>query len=102
VPWQAKNQAAVHLWYPRVFGYAVPPVQSSAEAIGTWPEIATCVGVRLCADDTLLIAAPHGLDDLVQMVLRHNPHRATAAVFRERLTSKRMRETWPRVQVMEA
>ena len=25
VPWEAKNQAGVHLWYERRFGYAVEP-----------------------------------------------------------------------------
>src|SRR4051812_16203671 len=33
LPWEAKNQAAVHLWYPRRFGVDVPPVRSSAEGV---------------------------------------------------------------------
>jgi hypothetical protein len=102
IPWQAKNQAAVHLWYPDVFGYAVEPATSSEDAIGTWPETATCVGVRLLPDDTLLVAAPHGLDDLLHMVLRHNPRRATVEVFRQRLQSKRFAEKWPGVQVIDS
>ena len=35
VPWQAKNQAAVHLWYERVFGFPVQPLASSADGVGT-------------------------------------------------------------------
>jgi len=100
LPWEATNQAAVHLWYPAVFGAVVAPVFSSDEAIGTWPETATCVGVRLLADDSLVVAAPHGLDDLLTMVLRHNPQRATGELFHHRLQSKRIRETWPHVQVI--
>jgi uncharacterized protein len=38
VPWEAKNQAAVHLWYERRFGQAVGPLTSIAEAVATWPE----------------------------------------------------------------
>lgn len=33
-PWQAKNQAAVHLWYASRFGYPVAPLTSCAEAPG--------------------------------------------------------------------
>ena len=101
IPWQAKNQAAVHLWYPDVFGYAVEPLMSSQDAIGTWPETATCVGVRLLADDTLAVATPLGLDDLFDMVLRRNPRRVTVELFRQRLQSKRILEEWPRVQVID-
>ena len=64
LPWEAKNQAAVHLWYPRRFGFEVPPFRSTAEAVATFPLTAACVGVRLLPDDELLVVAPHGLDDL--------------------------------------
>jgi len=35
VPWQVENQAAVHLWYERVFGQAAPPLRSIEEAVAT-------------------------------------------------------------------
>ncbi|RIV29252.1 hypothetical protein D2Q93_01405 [Alicyclobacillaceae bacterium I2511] len=60
MPWQAKNQAAVHLWYERKFGFPVEPLSSSSDGVGTWPETATSVAVRLLADDQLLIVAPCG------------------------------------------
>lgn len=31
VPWQARTQAAVHLWFPQKFGYEVEPFGSTAE-----------------------------------------------------------------------
>jgi hypothetical protein len=102
VPWDAKNQAAVHLWFPRNFGYAVEPFSSAAAAVGTWPETATCVAVRLTADDRLLIHAPLGLDDLFAMILRRNPVRVTAAEYERRLASKRISERWPRVRIVPA
>jgi hypothetical protein len=101
VPWQAKNQAAVHLWYENVFGYAVPPVQSSEDAIGTWPETATCIGVRLIPHDAVLVAAPLGLDDLFQMILRRNPRRVSVELFRQRLREKAIQQRWPRVRVID-
>jgi Nucleotidyltransferase len=47
VSWDAKNQAAVHLWYSHRFGLAVEPFASAAEAVATWPEFAVCVAVQL-------------------------------------------------------
>jgi hypothetical protein len=101
VPWEATNQAAVHLWYESVFGYAVPPLASSEVAIGTWPETATSVGVRLLPDATLAICAPYGLTDLFRLILRRNPRRATSAQFRERVRTKQVHTKWPRVQIVD-
>src|SRR3954470_20501948 len=61
VPWEARNQAAVHLWYERKFGFAVEPLTSSADAVGTWPETATSVALRLDPGGALAIVAPCGL-----------------------------------------
>jgi hypothetical protein len=47
VRWDAKNRAAAHTWYERLFGYPVPPVASAAEGVATRPETATAVAVRL-------------------------------------------------------
>jgi uncharacterized protein len=95
LPWQAKNQAAVHLWYPRTFGMEVPPFRCSAEAVATFPETATCVGVRLLADDDMLVVAPHGLDDLFDCVCRHNPTRVSASFYERRVAEKAWSSRWP-------
>ncbi len=48
IPWQARNQAAVHTWYSGKFGgEPVAPLLSVADAVATWPETATAVAVRL-------------------------------------------------------
>ena len=31
LPWEAKNQAAVHLWYPKRFGFDVPPFRTHGQ-----------------------------------------------------------------------
>jgi uncharacterized protein len=102
VPWQAKNQAAVHLWYESRFGYPVEPLKSTAGAVATFPETAVCVGVRLEPNDSLLVVAPYGLDDLLGLVHRHNRTRASLEIYEERLASKRITERWPRVTVVPA
>lgn len=100
VNWEATNQAAVHLWYKDVFGFSVPPFHSSEEAVGTWPETATSVAVRLLSTDEIHIVAPCGLADLFNMVLRRNPSRVTRERFIQRLHSKQILRKWPRVQVI--
>jgi uncharacterized protein len=100
LPWQAKNQAAVHLWYPRVFGMEVPPFRSSAEAVATFPETASCVGARLLDDGDMLVVAPHGLDDLFACVCRHNPTRVSAAFYERRVAEKDWSSRWPKVRVI--
>jgi hypothetical protein len=100
VAWDAKNQARVHLWYTHRFGYEVPPLRSSADGVGTWPETATAVGLSLTLDDRLIVEAPLGLDDLLGMVHRRNPRRVSAEEYHRRLASKRIAERWPRVTVV--
>jgi uncharacterized protein len=95
VRWDAKNQAAVHLWYERRFGAAVSPLRSTADGVATWPETATAVAVRLARDGRLEILAPCGLADLLDGVCRRNPRRVTVAEYRRRIAAKRIHERWP-------
>ena len=100
--WDVTNQAGVHLWYPEVFGTEVEPLTSSADGVGTWPETATAVGVRLLADDSIQIVAPCGLDDLFGLICRRNPRRVTEEQYRRRLERTQIPKRWPRVQILDA
>jgi len=101
VPWEVTNQAAVHLWFEAHFGHAVAPLASLAEAIATWPEYATCVGIRLNHDDSIEIIAPHGLRDLFDCVVRRNPARVSMETYRLRVEQKSYALRWPRVTVVQ-
>jgi hypothetical protein len=98
LPWEVKNQAAVHLWYADRFGVEAAPMRSSAEAVATFPETASCVAVRLLADDEMLVVAPHGLDDLFDCVCRRNPTRVSARFYRCRVQEKGWRSRWPKMR----
>ena len=100
--WEMTNQAHVHLWFESALRRIVPPLSSLAEGISTWPEFATCVGVYLADDESVDIVAPHGLDDLFEMRVRHNPARASVDEFNQRVQSKRFRERWPRLSIVDA
>jgi hypothetical protein len=107
VEWDVKNQARVHLWYEARFGAAAHPLTSTTDGVSTWPEIATAIAVRLRPDREveLEIAAPYGLDDLLDGVWRRNLNReynrATDADCRARIERKQPHERWPGVVVLD-
>ncbi|MEJ0002873.1 MAG: nucleotidyltransferase family protein [Pararobbsia sp.] len=100
VPWEVTNQAAVHTWFEAEFGHAVPPLASLEDAIASWPEFATSVGIVLRKDDSIDVIAPHGLDDLFFMVVRRNPVRVSVDTYRKRVEQKHYQKRWPRVIVV--
>jgi len=100
IPWEVTNQAAVHQWFEQYFGHPVPPLRSLEEAVGSWPEYATSVGIRLEADDSITVIAPHGLEDLFACVVRRNPIRVSVDTYRQRVEQKRYAARWPKVQVV--
>lgn len=99
-PWEVTNQAGVHQWFESQFGHAVAPLGSLEEAVASWPEYATAVGLRLEADDSLTVIAPLGLDDLFGMIVRRNPARVSLATYRSRIAQKQYARRWPRVQII--
>ena len=99
LPWEVTNQAGVHLWFEQHFGHAVEPLASLEDAVASWPEPATAVGVWLDERDVLHVIAPHGLTDLLGMRIRRNPVRVSVQTYRERCESKRYAERWPQVVV---
>ena len=100
IPWEVTNQAGLHLWFERYFGHPVSPLTSLTDAVGTWPEYATSVGLTLMSDDTIEVIAPHGLDDLFGMVVRRNPTRVSIEAYQQRVIEKRYAERWPNVNVL--
>jgi uncharacterized protein len=98
-PWEVTNQATVHLWFEAYFGHAVKPLRSLEEAVSTWPEYATCVGVFFDKNDDVRVIAPHGLDDLFECRVRRNPVRVSLKTYRDRTEKKRYSERWPKVTI---
>lgn len=100
LPWEVTNQAAVHTWFEGHFGHAVEPLHSLEDAVASWPEYATCVGVSLQADRTIQVIAPHGLEDLFSVTVRRNPSRVSVETYRQRVAQKRYLERWPDVKIV--
>lgn len=93
-----KNQARVHLWYERRFGYAIEPYRSAAEAIGTFPTSSAAIGVRPSADGLDMIA-PFGLADLLAPIVRPNRAQITQAIYEAKLA--RWKALWPDLEAAE-
>ncbi|MGI4855911.1 MAG: nucleotidyltransferase family protein [Janthinobacterium lividum] len=100
VQWEVTNQAGVHTWFESTFGHAVAPLRSLEEAVASWPEYATSVGVTLQLDGSIDVIAPYGLDDLFAMVVRRNPARVSIATYRTRVRQKRYDARWPMVTII--
>jgi hypothetical protein len=100
IRWDVKNQAGVHEWFEERFGYPVPPLSSTREAVATWPETATAVAVRLTRLDEIEVFAPLGLEDLFGLVVRRNPARVTPELYLRRVAEKRYTERWPKVRIV--
>ncbi|WP_016833277.1 nucleotidyltransferase family protein [Herbaspirillum lusitanum] len=101
VYWEVTNQALVHRWYEQEFGLQILPLTSSEDGVGTWPETATAVGVRLEYDGRLTVAAPCGLTDLFELNLRWNPRQASRGMFLQHLEDKQFLSRWPLLKLME-
>jgi len=90
------NEAHVHIWYPKQFGYRIQPYLSTEDAIGTWPTTATAIGVRPRGRQ-LEVCAPFGLDDLFNLVVRPNRVQITPAIYNAKVT--RWVSRWPSLVV---
>lgn len=94
------NQAFVHTWFERYFVHPVPPLGSIEEAVASWPEYATSVGVFLTPQGRIVVIAPHGLEDLFALQVRRNPVRVSIETYRQRVAQKQYTKRWPRVSVV--
>jgi uncharacterized protein len=103
VEWDLKNSAFVHEWYQLKKGIMRPPLHSTEEDINGWPEIASCIGIQLTLADQILIYAPYGIDDLMDMVFRrnkNNPYSVTPEIFQQRVIDKHIMERWPKATII--
>lgn len=92
--WEIKNQAHMHLRHDH------QPYKSTAEGISHWVETATCVAVTL-KNGELEIIAPHGIDDLVNLIVRPSPTRTdNLDLFYNRIEDKQWLLKWPKLKVI--
>lgn len=73
------------------------PYVSATDAMRCWPETATAVAVRPTDSDDCEVAAPLGLGDLMQLILRPTRRFADEKrhIYDKRVRSKEWAKTWP-------
>ena len=81
---EIRNQARVHLWFEKHFGYKIAPLKSCEEAINSWPTTATTVGINKI-NGKINVYAPYGLNDLFGMVVRPNKLSITKEVYEKKV-----------------
>jgi uncharacterized protein len=79
------------------------PYTSTADALRFWPETATCAAVRRTPGGGLEIAAPFGLDDLFDMVVRPTSRFSgeKRAIYQDRVVRKQWLRRWSRLTVAD-
>ncbi|MFD4265989.1 nucleotidyltransferase family protein [Rhodococcus sp. NPDC058481] len=95
---EVRNEARVHLWYEDHFGVPAVPFTSSTDAIDHFASTTCCFGITRDQGGTLRVYAPHGFDDLFDMVVRPNPVMAPREVYEAK--TARWQTEWPRLKVI--
>ncbi|WP_425445155.1 nucleotidyltransferase family protein [Virgibacillus subterraneus] len=97
VPWSVKNEARMHV------RNNMDPYSSTEDAIRKFPETATALGVKLNLDGDLILIAPHGVDDVLNMVVRPTPYFTESAellkIYKHRVVEKNWSRRWGEVKV---
>lgn len=98
IKWSVTNQARMHLLHK------TKPYKNSEEGLSEWSETATCIGVSLKKEKLELIA-PHGIGDLVNLIVRPIPkyaekYRHDPNIFESRMKEKKWLEKWPKLKIV--
>lgn len=99
IPWSVKNEARMHL------RNGCPPYSSSVDAISKFPETATTLGVKLDERNNLVLASPHGIQDVANLVVRPTPYFAESdermSMYINRVRKKDWTTIWRNVRVFD-
>ncbi|MCJ1907594.1 nucleotidyltransferase family protein [Planococcus ruber] len=99
LPWSVKNEARMQ----RIND--LPPYASSIDAISKFPETATALAVKLDERGQLILAAPCGISDALNLIVRPTPHfienKELGTVYENRLKTKNWLLRWPRLTIYQ-
>jgi uncharacterized protein len=97
IPWSVKNEARMHIVNN------IPPYSSSVDAISKFPETATSLGVKLDEKDDIILVAPWGVDDVINLEVKPTPYfqesKELSQIYEERITRKNWKDIWYKVKV---
>ncbi|KAA0964947.1 nucleotidyltransferase family protein [Sporosarcina sp. ANT_H38] len=100
IPWSVKNQARMHSINK------ISPYSSSVDAISKFPETATALGVKLDGRDNVILTAPHGIDDVVNFIVKPTPYfceqKEQMKIYKERIRKKNWQVLWNKIEIISA
>ncbi|RYL92560.1 nucleotidyltransferase family protein [Sporolactobacillus sp. THM7-4] len=96
-PWSVKNEARMHI------KSNMPPYSSSVDAISKFPETATALGVKLDEKDNVILTAPYGISDVVNLKVKPTPFftqtKERVEIYEERILKKNWKSIWNNLKV---
>jgi uncharacterized protein len=97
IPWSVKNEARMHV------KSNMPPYSSSVDAISKFPETATALGVKLDEKDNVILTAPCGISDVINLEVKPTAYftetKERMKIYKDRITNKNWKSTWNKIKV---
>jgi uncharacterized protein len=97
VPWSVKNQARMHVVNN------IPPYTSSEDAISKFPETATALGMKLDKKNKLVLTAPCGIEDVLNLEVKptlfFTEAKERAVIYEDRIIKKNWKAIWYKINV---
>ena len=90
--WSVRNQARMHL------RNGDEPYGSTLDAMRHWPETVTALAVSFGSSGQVILAAPFGVDDLFDLIVRPTSPEM-AEIVAERAAAKRWTKIWPKLRL---
>lgn len=99
IPWSVKNQARMHVKSNML------PYSSSFDGISKFPETVTALGVKLDAKDNIILTAPWGIQDVLNLEVKPTPFfcetKTRGEIYKNRITNKNWKEIWPMLKIYD-
>jgi len=99
IPWSVKNQARMHLIND------LPPYASSVDAISRFPETVTALGVKIDKANNLVLTAPWGIEDVINLSVKPTPYftvtKELAAIYEKRMKKKNWQAIWHKIKIQQ-
>lgn len=99
IPWSVKNEARMHL------RNSVEAYTSSRDAVAKFPETATALGVKLDSRNNVILLAPHGVEDVINLNVKPTPYfgadKERLTVYEERVRNKNWHLTWDQLKIFQ-
>jgi len=97
IPWSVKNEARMHITNN------IPPYSSSVDAISKFPETATALGLTINEQNQVILTAPWGVEDVVNLAVKPTPYfeetKERAEIYEERIAKKNWNSTWSNIKI---